>query len=75
VAGVSLLFGLPLSVTAGRWTWALFAAHLGIGAGIVTPLGAVALVVPAALALAVIVAALPGCAAGRTRPAAVLRAE
>ena len=40
-----------------------------------TPLGAVALVVPAALALAVIVAALPGRAAGRTHPAAVLRAE
>ena len=65
--------GLPLGALAGRWAWILFAGAAGAPADAVVPFPAVLLFVPATLALAALVAAIPGRAAGRLTPAAVLR--
>ena len=72
---VGLACGLPLGVAAGRWAWRSFAEELGIVPEPVVPALAVLLVVPAALAVANLLAALPGRAAALTRPALVLRSE
>lgn len=75
MAMLALAVGLPLGVAAGRWMWLLFAGNLGIVPEPVIPLLAVLLVVPAAIVVANLVAALPGRVAARTRPALVLRSE
>ena len=75
LAAISLLVGLPLGVALGRWTWTLFAEQIGVVPEPVTPLPLILLVVPAAVLLANLVAALPAWRAARTRAAAVLRAE
>ena len=74
LAAAALGLGLPLGVLAGRWSWAVFAGSAGVaGDASVPPL--LLLAVPAALLAAVLIAAGPGWAAARTRPAVVLRAE
>jgi ABC-type lipoprotein release transport system permease subunit len=74
-AVVALGLGVPLGVAVGRWAWQLTAAALGVASGPVVPLlamGAVAI----GMVLAVnLVAAVPGWAAGRLRPATALRSE
>jgi ABC-type lipoprotein release transport system permease subunit len=74
-AVVALSLGLPLGIAVGRWAWQLTAAALGVAAGPVVPLlamGAAAI----GMVLAVnLVAAVPGWAAGRLRPATTLRSE
>jgi len=75
VAAVGLLAGVPLGLGAGRFIYNLFADNLGVVSDVVTPVGITVLVVPAAIVLANLVAALPGWTAARTRPALVLRAE
>jgi hypothetical protein len=75
LAVTALLFGVPLGLVAGRWGWTLFARQLGIGRGTVVPVAAVLVTIPAVLAVANLVAALPARAAARTRPALVLRTE
>jgi hypothetical protein len=75
VAAVGVLVGLPLGLGAGRFAYNVFAKDLGVVPEVVTPVGITLLVVPAALLIANIVAALPGWTAARTRPAVVLRAE
>jgi ABC-type lipoprotein release transport system permease subunit len=67
--------GLPLGIAAGRWAWVLFAGSAGAPAEPAVPVLPVLAFVPATLLLAALVAALPGRAAGRLRPAAALRAE
>jgi len=67
--------GLPLGVAAGRWAWLLFAASAGAPGVLAVPVPALLAFVPATLLVAVLVAAIPGRAAGRLRPAAVLRSE
>lgn len=74
VAGVSLLLGVPIGAAVGRVVWNAFARHLGVDATAVIPWVAIALVVPAALVLAVLVAMVPALMARRTRPAVALRA-
>jgi ABC-type lipoprotein release transport system permease subunit len=74
-AAVGLLVGLPLGVAAGRWAWNLFADELGVVPEPVTPGLLILLVVPGAVLLANLVAAIPAGIAARTRPAVVLRAE
>ena len=74
LTGVALGLGIPVGLVCGRVAWRLFAGQLGIQPVVVLP-AIVALVVPAALVLAVAVAAVPGESAARTRPAEILRSE
>ena len=71
----ALLTGLPLGVVADRWAWALFAASAGAGGNADIPVPIVLATIPATLLLANAIAAGPGWAAARIRPAAVLRSE
>jgi putative ABC transport system permease protein len=75
VAAIGLLIGLPLGVGIGRFAWNVFAEDLGVVPEAVTPIGLTALVVPATIVLANLIAALPARTAARTEPALVLRAE
>jgi hypothetical protein len=73
VAG--LVIGIPLGIAVGRWIWINIADQLGVVPDPTVPVVALALMVPMALVLANVLAVLPGRAAGRTSPAAVLRSE
>lgn len=75
LAAIGLLIGLPVGDALGRWTWNLFADQLGVVPEAVTPIPLLLLLVPAAIALANLVAIVPARIAARTRPAIVLRAE
>lgn len=71
---LALVAGLPLGVAAGRWSWQVVADGLGAPAPVI-PVLTVLVIVPVALAVANLVAALPARAAARIRPAVALRAE
>jgi ABC-type lipoprotein release transport system permease subunit len=75
LAAVALAIGVPAGVLLGRLAWDLFADRLGIIVEPVIAWGAVVLVIPATIGLAVLVGVGPAIAARRTRPAVVLRAE
>jgi ABC-type lipoprotein release transport system permease subunit len=75
LALVAVLVGVPLGMAAGRSVWLLFAHQLGIVPEPVFPLLALGLLAVATLAVANVVAVLPGRAAARTQPALVLRSE
>jgi predicted lysophospholipase L1 biosynthesis ABC-type transport system permease subunit len=74
-AVVALVLGVPLGLAAGRWAWQLTAAALGVDSGPVVPVAALVAVVVGTLGAANLVAAGPGRAASRLRPAAALRSE
>jgi ABC-type lipoprotein release transport system permease subunit len=74
LAIAALIVGVPLGIVAGRWAWRGFAEQLGVVPDPVLAWWAW-LLIPATLALALIVAAAPAVAAGRTKPAVVLRSE
>ena len=75
LAGLALLIGLPLGVAAGRWSWQLFAAGLGIPADASLPVTLLLVMVPAVLIIANAVALWPGRSAARVSPARALRTE
>jgi ABC-type lipoprotein release transport system permease subunit len=75
VAVMGLVVGIPLGIAVGRWLWIAFASELSAVPYPVVPAGEVALAAVAALALANLVAALPGRSAARTPAALLLRAE
>jgi hypothetical protein len=75
IALIAAVIGAPLGAAAGRWAWTLVANQQGFLTDAVVPVVALVLMVPAALLLANIVAAIPGRYAARTSPALVLRAE
>jgi FtsX-like permease family len=75
VAAIGLLIGLPLGLGIGRFAWNVFAEDLGVVPEPITPIGLTALVLPATIVLANLIAALPAQTAARTQPALVLRAE
>jgi FtsX-like permease family len=75
IAATALLIGLPTGIAGGRWAWRLFAAQLGVLPEPAIPLTAILIAIPAALALANLIAAAPARAAARTRPATILRTE
>jgi FtsX-like permease family len=75
LAGLALLIGLPLGVAAGRWSWQLFAAGLGVPADASPPVTLLLVMVPAVLIIANAVALWPGRSAARVSPARVLRTE
>jgi predicted RNA-binding Zn ribbon-like protein len=72
---VALAVGLPLGLAVGRWLWRAIADQLGIVAAPRLPILAVVVMVPAALVVANVAAAVPGWLAARVRPADVLRSE
>jgi hypothetical protein len=74
-AAVALLIGVPLGVVAGNWAWSAFASSVGVATRSTVPLWLILLAIPVTLLLANVVAAFPGVAAARLRPAAALRTE
>jgi hypothetical protein len=75
LTATALLAGLPLGIVAGRWSWVLFARSVGAAGHVDIPVPLVLLTIPAALLLAGLIAAGPGWAAARIRPAPILRSE
>jgi predicted lysophospholipase L1 biosynthesis ABC-type transport system permease subunit len=75
LAGVALLIGVPLGLLAGRWAWSLFASSVGLAPAVSIPIALVVLIIPVTAVVAALIAAWPGRAAARLRPATVLRAE
>jgi ABC-type lipoprotein release transport system permease subunit len=75
LAAVGLVLGVPLGVAAGRWAWKLVADGVGVVNRPEVPLAALATIVPAAVLIANVIAALPARVAARTQPAVVLRTE
>jgi ABC-type lipoprotein release transport system permease subunit len=74
-AVAAVLAGVPLGVAIGRWAWLLVAEQLGAAPEpIVSPLQILAIAGGAVL-IANLISAGPGWAAGRLRPAPVLRSE
>ena len=63
----ALVCGLPLGVAAGRWAWRLVADQLGVESAPRVPVLAILLIVPAALLVANLAAAVPGWLAARAR--------
>jgi hypothetical protein len=64
-----------VGITAGRWGWTIFAEEIGVIPDSVVPLVPMLVLVPAALVIANLIAALPAAIAARTPPAVVLRTE
>ncbi len=75
LAAAALLVGLPAGLLAGRWAWALFAGSVGVAGSADVPVPIVLAVIPVTLLLASLLAAGPGWAAARIRPALILHAE
>jgi predicted lysophospholipase L1 biosynthesis ABC-type transport system permease subunit len=75
VVTLALVVGIPVGVAVGRWGWVLVADQLGAVAEPVTPPGPLLVLVPGAILVANLVAAVPAYLAGRTRPALLLRTE
>jgi len=75
IAAAAAIVGVPLGVAAGRWAWSLYASQQGAVSDPVVPVWSTLLLLPAALLLANLVAAIPGRYAARTSPALVLRTE
>jgi len=75
LATVALIVGIPVGVGVGRWLWNFFATAQGVVVEPRIPVPAVLLVVPAAIVLACVVAAVPARVASLVKPALVLRTE
>ena len=75
LAAVSLLIGVPLGVGVGRWLWTFFATQQGVVVEPRIPVPAILLVIPAAIAVAGLVAAVPARVASLIKPALALRTE
>jgi ABC-type antimicrobial peptide transport system permease subunit len=75
IAAVAMLIGIPIGIVAGRAVWSAVANQMGVVVETHVPLTWLALVVPAAVALANLLAAGPAVVAGRISPARALRDE
>jgi len=75
LVAIALVVGIPVGIAAGRWTWRLFAENLGIVSEPVAPLAVALGIVPVAVLVANLIAAVPGRVASQVRPAAAFRAE
>jgi hypothetical protein len=75
VVAVGTIIGVPLGIALGRFLWDQFARQINVVPQPAVPGMPVILITFGALALANIVAALPGRLAARTRTALLLRAE
>jgi ABC-type lipoprotein release transport system permease subunit len=72
---VSLAIGVPLGLAASRWAWIIFARQIGVIPEPRASYLAVFLIVPGAILVANLLAALPARTATRMAPAVVLHAE
>ena len=75
LAVIAAVVGLAAGVAGGRWLWVFFAGRLGLHPAPAIPLLLLVFVVPGAVLIANLTAAVPARAAARTQPALVLRAE
>jgi ABC-type antimicrobial peptide transport system permease subunit len=73
--GIGIVVGVPLGIVLGRFLWDLFAHQIHVVAAPSVPTVSVILVAAGALALANVVAAIPGRIAARTPTAVLLHAE
>ena len=74
-AGIALVVGVPLGAAAGRFAWNLYADRQGIAPDAVVPVPGLLLAIPAAAAVALLLALQPARSAAAISPAAVLRTE
>ena len=74
LGSVVAAIGIPLGVAAGRVAWLFYADRLGVKPEAVVPVGQLALVGAAVIAIAVLAALVPGRRASRRSPALLLRA-
>jgi hypothetical protein len=74
-AAAAVLVGLPVGIAVGRWAWRLVADQLGVVSEPVVPSLQTLAVAGGAVVVANLIAIGPGWAAGRLRPAIVLRSE
>jgi hypothetical protein len=72
---LALVVGLPIGIALGRWSWLLVADQLGVVSAPRVPLATIVALVPAAVLVANLAAAVPGWLAVRIRPAEALRVE
>ena len=75
LATIGVLIGVPTGLIAGRLVWRLIANNLGVTNTATIPTLALALLIPATIALVNLVAFLPARSAAHTRPAITLRSE
>jgi ABC-type antimicrobial peptide transport system permease subunit len=75
IAVVGIVLGIPLGILVGRLAWEVVADSLGIAAGPITPLLALAVLLPIAVLLVNLIGFVPGRAAARTSPAVALASE
>ena len=75
LVAIALAIGIPLGALIGRFAWNVFAEDLGAIAETHLAWLPFVVIVPAALAVASLVAAVPAWVAGRTRPGVALRTE
>jgi predicted lysophospholipase L1 biosynthesis ABC-type transport system permease subunit len=75
LAAVGLVVGIPLGLVVGRFVWQAVADELGVSSDPTWPVLGILVLIPVALLLVNLIAALPARAAARTRPAVVLRSE
>ena len=73
--GLGTIVGVPLGIALGRWLWDLFARNIHAVPAPSVPVVTVVLIAVGALALANIVAAVPGRLAATTPTALLLRSE
>jgi hypothetical protein len=75
IVAIATLIGVPVGIAAGRWGWTIFAEGIGVVPESVVPVVPMLVLIPAALLIAILIAAPPGAIAARTPPAVVLRTE
>jgi ABC-type lipoprotein release transport system permease subunit len=75
LTSIALLVGLPAGIALGRLLWTVFANQLGTLARPATPKLSLALVIPAGVVVANLVAAIPSFLASRSKPALVLHTQ
>ena len=72
---VALALGIPAGLIAGRLAWLAFTRQIGVLPVLQVPPLTFGVLVPAALAIALIVSALPAGSAAQAKPAGILRSE